>query len=106
MPDWKLVRITEVDQVEDVGHLVTYTIGIGNIPLSTTQFMKRNKDKILTVTSTGNRNWGKDFGLAADKISKHYHIPILMKLELAGTAKDVAEFIAKITAFDIGQAIV
>lgn len=98
-PDWQIIKVAEIQQAAQAGHLITFTIGIGNIPLTTTKFMKNNHSRILSVSSTGNRNWGIHYGEAADKIAKHYKIPMLMKLELAGTANDVKEFIQKIEQF-------
>jgi len=95
-PDWEIVKIKPKETIERPGHLITFTIGLGNIPLTTTVFVKNNKDKILSVSSTGNRNWGENFGLAADKISKHYKIPLLMKIEMSGFQNDVEDFIRKV----------
>ncbi|MFT4203239.1 MAG: class Ib ribonucleoside-diphosphate reductase assembly flavoprotein NrdI [Chitinophagaceae bacterium] len=95
-PDWEIIKINPKEKVERPGHLITFTIGIGNIPLTTTVFVKNNKDKILSVSSTGNRNWGEHFGEAADKIAKHYKIPFLMKVEMSGLQNDVQDFIGKI----------
>ncbi|QES87941.1 class Ib ribonucleoside-diphosphate reductase assembly flavoprotein NrdI [Rhizosphaericola mali] len=92
-PDWTIQKISSNLQINQKGHLITYTIGIGNIPISTTQFVKKNKDFLLSVSSTGNRNWGDNFGLAADKLSKHYNLPIAFKLELSGTNADVKSYI-------------
>lgn len=97
-PDWEAFKIKPKEIIDRPGHLITFTIGIGNIPLTTTIFVKNNKDKILSVSSTGNRNWGENFGLAADKIAKHYKIPFLMKVEMSGLQNDVEDFIQKIEA--------
>lgn len=95
-PDWEIVKIKPKEKIEQPGHLVTFTIGLGNIPLTTTVFVKNNKDHILSVSSTGNRNWGENFGKAADKLSRHYNIPFLMKIEMSGLQNDVEDFIRKI----------
>ncbi|WP_447641869.1 MULTISPECIES: class Ib ribonucleoside-diphosphate reductase assembly flavoprotein NrdI [Chitinophagaceae] len=100
-PDWEIIKINPKEKVERPGHLVTFTIGIGNIPLTTTIFVKNNKDYILSVSSTGNRNWGENFGKAADKLSKHYNIPFLMKIEMSGLQNDVQDFIHLIEAIPL-----
>lgn len=97
-PDWEIIKIKPKEKIDRPGHLVTFTIGIGNIPLTTTVFVKNNKDYILSVSSTGNRNWGENFGLAADKISKHYKIPMLLKIEMSGMLNDVEDFIRFVEA--------
>ena len=43
---------------------------------------------MIGVISTGNKNWGADYGLAGNKISKEYDVPLLHKLELSGSKKD------------------
>ena len=92
-PEWEIIKIKPKEIINRPGHLITFTIGIGNIPLTTTIFVKNNTQNILTISSTGNRNWGENFGLAADKISKHYKIPFLMKIEMSGLQNDVDDFI-------------
>lgn len=41
------------------------------------------------VIAGGNRNFGEDYGVAADKISALYDVPSLYRYELLGTAQDV-----------------
>lgn len=94
--NWNFIKITEDIAVEEVGHLLTYTTKIGQIPESSSKFMKQYAAFICTVSSSGNRNWGANFGLAANKIAEQYDIPILMKFELAGLDSDVLQFIEKI----------
>jgi protein involved in ribonucleotide reduction len=72
--------------------LVTYTTGFGLIPPSTGDFLKRCKSFMLGVASSGNRNWGKNFGKAADLVSDSFNVPLLAKFELLGTDRDVENF--------------
>jgi protein involved in ribonucleotide reduction len=44
-------------------------------------------------------NWGANFGLAADKISAKYDIPVLLKFELSGLEREVNSFIEKVNAY-------
>lgn len=50
----------------------------------------------MTISSSGNRNWGKNFGKAALLIKEKYNIPILMLFELSGTNLDIKEFIHRV----------
>lgn len=44
------------------------------------------------VASSGNRNWGANFGKAGELISKQFMVPLLLKFELSGTKRDVEIF--------------
>ncbi|GEM62540.1 protein NrdI [Sphingobacterium faecium NBRC 15299] len=90
---WQGHKITADLVAEESGHLVTFTTNFGQIPETTIVFMKANASKIYSVTSSGNRNWGQNFGLAADKISADFDIPLAFKFELSGTMEDINQFI-------------
>src|SRR5690606_10550171 len=90
---WSAHRIQEHMDVEVPGHLVTFTTNFGKIPTLTEEFMKSHHDKIFSVTSSGNRNWGRNFGVAGDKVAEMYDIPLAFKFELSGTMEDINQFI-------------
>lgn len=90
---WQAHKIEENVEVQEFGHLVTYTTKMGCVPDKTTLFMDSHAAKIYSVTSSGNRNWGRNFGLAANKVSENYDIPLAMKFELSGTMEDINQFI-------------
>ena len=94
--DWNIQKIGEDSKPEHAGHLITYTTGFGEVPLSTLQFLKENSSKIISVTSSGNKNWGPNYALAATKISDQFMLPVLMQFELSGTMTDIQQFIDKI----------
>lgn len=79
--------------------LVTNTIGFGDAPDSVKQFLNRNGRFLRAVAASGNRNWGRNFARAADVIAAAYHVPILYKFELGGTAADVINFQERVRAF-------
>ena len=74
-------------------HLITYTIGEGLIPNSTINFIENNypRYEIKTISSTGQKNWGKNlFAVAVDEVNKLYpNIKKGLKIELQGNSKDV-----------------
>ncbi|MFC3199338.1 class Ib ribonucleoside-diphosphate reductase assembly flavoprotein NrdI [Parapedobacter deserti] len=74
-------------------HLVTYTDPSGTIPPMVVSFLNQNHHKILSVSGSGNRNWGRDFAAAVDRIYQQYGIPINLKFELSGTPGEVQNFI-------------
>lgn len=78
-------------------HLITYTIGEGLIPNSTINFIENNypRYEIKTISSTGQKNWGKDlFAVAVDKVVEKFpSIKAGLKIELQGTKQDVTKII-------------
>lgn len=74
-------------------HLITYTIMQGEVPQTTLDFLDKNgwKNKIKTISSTGQKNWGNDlFAKAVDVINEKYpNIKKGLKIELQGTVNDV-----------------
>lgn len=89
---FKCYHISEYDGTSPFV-LVTYTTNFGEVPETTTKFLKQHGDKMLGVSSSGNKNWGRFFGIAADKISTMYKVPLISKFELQGTEQDIKNFI-------------
>ena len=96
LKNWIFVKIDEETVAENKGHLVTFTTNFGEVPKTTEKFLLKNNSKILSVSSSGNMNWGKLYALAADKISEHYNVPVILKFELAGLNSEVETFIRKV----------
>lgn len=90
---WTAIRIQEEMNAVERGHMVTYTTNFGKIPEKTERFLQQNGNLMHSVTSSGNRNWGQNFGIAANKIAAAFDIPIAMKFELSGTMEDINQFI-------------
>ncbi|MEK4705790.1 class Ib ribonucleoside-diphosphate reductase assembly flavoprotein NrdI [Bacillus sp. FSL H8-0512] len=93
-------KITEDTMITEPFIHITYTIGFGEVPKLTQIFIHNNKEKLRGICSSGNRNWGNNFGLAANKIASQYNVPILLKFELAGTDSDVAKFLQEVKFID------
>ncbi|WP_262496987.1 class Ib ribonucleoside-diphosphate reductase assembly flavoprotein NrdI [Pedobacter lusitanus] len=51
---------------------------------------------IKSISSSGNKNWGANYAMAATRISAQFKLPILMQFELSGTMADIQKFIDKI----------
>lgn len=81
--------------------LITYTTGIGEVPAEVLRFCQRHHKLIVAVVASGNRNWGSAYGIAADKISHVFNIPVLMKFELSGTTNDVQKFLRGVEQLEI-----
>lgn len=96
---WCIQRITENLSISNPGHLITFTTGKGEVPLASDRFMQRNHEFIKTISASGNRNWGQNFGRAADTIATLYQLPLLFKFELSGSMSDVRQFINKINEY-------
>lgn len=100
----EIVKITLDTIIDDKAHLITYTTKIGKVPDITREFLinnyKQNKLKdLLTVSSSGNRNWGQYFGVSADLINQKFNTDILMKFELSGTNMEVEEYLERIKKY-------
>lgn len=99
--DWNFTKISKGLKTNEPFHLITFTTGIGHVPNSTAAFLNDNAAVLLSITSSGNMNWGDNFGLAADKISIQYNTKIIHKFELSGTLKDINTFITSIKNYSI-----
>lgn len=96
---WDCVKVADAPVVSEKGHLITYTTKIGCVPASTERFLQENHPYVLSVSSSGNRNWGPNFALAADKIARQYGIPLLFKFELSGLEQDLQIFMEKAVSY-------
>jgi protein involved in ribonucleotide reduction len=76
--------------------LVTYTVGFGQTPDITEDFLFYNNEKMMGVSSSGNKIWGKNYAKAAENISIKYNVPLISKFELKGTKEDVKYFIERV----------
>lgn len=91
--------MVDMDQLSEMGHLVTYTTGSGNVPVTTAYFMERHHNNILTVSCSGNRNWGRNFALCAVILSAQFDKPIGHRFELSGLDNDIAFFLESIHSY-------
>ncbi len=99
LADWQCIKVSNEMEIENFGHLITFTTQMGKVPESTLRFLEKWHPYILSVSSSGNMNWGKNFALAADIISQEYKKPVLLKFELSGLDSDVKNFIQKVNEY-------
>ena len=90
---WKAIRIDKDMLIEEPGHLITFTTNFGQVPPITEEFVAKNAAKLCSVTSSGNRNWGRNFAVAVDKLNELYDLPAAFRFELSGTMEDINQFI-------------
>jgi protein involved in ribonucleotide reduction len=72
--------------------LVSYSIGFGEIPETTVQFLKSNYKFLKGVAVSGNKNWGNNFGKSGKTISEMYKVPLILSFELSGSNEDIFIF--------------
>ncbi|MCS7462609.1 class Ib ribonucleoside-diphosphate reductase assembly flavoprotein NrdI [Paenibacillus doosanensis] len=92
------VKIEENMTIDEPFVLVTYTTGFGQPPEKVLHFLKRNYRRLAGVSASGNRNWGNNFAVSADRIARMYGVPVLTKFELSGTSRDVEQFMKEMSA--------
>lgn len=97
--DWIFIKVSDDILPLEKGHLITFTTQIGKVPVTTSHFIHYWHPYILSVSSSGNMNWGINYAKAADIISDEFQIPTLMKFELSGLNKDVKLFIEKVNNY-------
>lgn len=72
--------------------LITRCQNFGEIPMATRLLLEKHRDKVIGVVVSGNRNWGKNYGISGDKIQEEYNIPCILKFEGTGFPHEV-EFV-------------
>jgi len=76
--------------------------GKGAVPHQVKKFLtySDNSDNLLAVISSGNINFGRQYGIAGEIIAKKFNVPLLYKFELAGQPEDVTKIKNMISLFD------
>lgn len=83
------VEIDESTTIEQPFLLLTYTDGLGQVPLIVQRFMNKYGIYCKGVAVSGNRNFGHhNFGKAGEKIAEQWDIPLIRKMELRGFPQD------------------
>ena len=93
IPEGDVIYLQDIDYDIDFDYiLITPTFGFGEVPVAVSKFLKENYMYLKGVVGSGNKNWGERFANASEIISKEYDVPLLMKIELHGSKKDISEF--------------
>lgn len=93
--DIPLFEVTEQTKTAELDRpfvFVTPTYGFGEVPDIVAQFIEHNKDNIVGVASSGNRNWGQNFAKSGEHLSEQFGVPLILKFELHGNDKERALF--------------
>lgn len=94
-----IIKIEEGLVMDNPYILLTSTYGFGNVPKEVEEFLKheKNKQQLIAVMSSGNKNWGSErFANSGNIISKQFDVDLIGKYELAGTQKDVEKLVSYI----------
>ncbi|MFC4454781.1 class Ib ribonucleoside-diphosphate reductase assembly flavoprotein NrdI [Deinococcus sonorensis] len=78
--------------------LLTYTFQRGTVPGATSAFLARHSAGLRGVVASGSYHWGDTFARAADLIAAHYHVPVVAKVNKAGSDADVARIVRWVQA--------
>ena len=78
--------------------LLTYTTGLGGVPLEVAHFAAAHASLIRGVAASGNRNWGSDYARAAHCLHEQYGFPVLHTFELSGLKRDISAFMERLDA--------
>ena len=74
--------------------LFTYTDGYGDIPMEVDTFLTANFMNLRGVIVSGSQDYGDAYCKAGDVIAEQYDVPVLYKVENAGTDEDVQAILA------------
>ena len=84
------------EKVKEDVILLTYTDGYGLVPTEVEEFVEKNKSHIKGVIGSGDTSFGEAFCGAAVTISEELSIPLIMKIENAGTDEEIEELKKKL----------
>ena len=69
------------------------TMDTGHVPPQVRKFLQKfdNRKNCVGIIGTGNMNFGEEYAMAGDVIAEKLKVPMLYRLELAGTTKDITQ---------------
>lgn len=91
-PEHKIVNRKDNPEISEPFIVVTYTTGFGQVPTGTLEFLEQNRQYLVGVASSGNRNWKTTFARSGEIIANRFHVPLILQFELSGTSSDVSIF--------------
>ncbi|HEC2241665.1 TPA: class Ib ribonucleoside-diphosphate reductase assembly flavoprotein NrdI [Staphylococcus delphini] len=96
----RTLSIDENSVVNEPFILVTPTYSFGEVPETVLAFLNNNGNNLKAVMSSGNRNWGGNFAIAGDIVSKTYGVQLIGKFEMNGNKDDVEKLVSYIKGGD------
>ena len=83
------VDVSIEDTIDEDYIIFTYTDGYGDVPYEVEDFIRNNSAHLKGVVVSGNKSFTDTYCMAGDKISAKYNVPLLYKVEEAGTDEDI-----------------
>ncbi|PTA69652.1 class Ib ribonucleoside-diphosphate reductase assembly flavoprotein NrdI [Deinococcus arcticus] len=78
--------------------LLTYTFGQGQVPASTQAFLALHGAGLRGVVASGSYHWGDHFARAGSVIAAQFRVPLVARINKAGTTADRAQVAAWVRA--------
>lgn len=90
-------------KISDAGKIAAHAGG-GYVPKQVIRFLndQHNRSLIRGVIAAGNTNFGEEFCLAGEIVSRKCEVPYLYRFELMGTAEDVDRVRSGLAEFAAG----
>lgn len=97
--------VLRIKDRKDIGEnekflLITRCQNFGEVPLSTKLLLDKHGKNCIGVAVSGNRNWGKHYGVSGDIIERDYGIKCVLKFEGTGYPHEVDELVKYIEEFE------
>ena len=84
------LRITDGSESVAEDYIIfTYTDGYGDVPGEVQAFLEGNAANLKGVVVSGDLAYGDAYCGAGDAIAEQYNVPVLYKVENAGTDEDI-----------------
>ena len=84
-----VVDVSETDTLNEDFIIFTYTDGYGDVPYEVEDFLSNNSKYLKGVVVSGSKDFTDTYCMAGDRISNKYNVPLLYKVEEAGTDEDI-----------------
>ncbi|MGB7528287.1 MAG: class Ib ribonucleoside-diphosphate reductase assembly flavoprotein NrdI [Sphingobacterium cellulitidis] len=62
--------------------------------------MERNFQSVLSISASGNKNWGKNFSVSGDILAERYALFLVHKFEMTGFEEDVNKVLKDIFSIE------
>lgn len=88
---YPILKIKDRSELKDDDKflLITRCQNFGEVPMGTQLLLQKHYKNCIGVAVSGNRNWGKHYGVSGDVIEKQYGIKCILKYEGTGYPHEV-----------------